>query len=410
MGKIGRNEECRCGSGKKYKNCCMVKDQKKERISVYNRFSVIKDPRDNRGKRYLIMDLLIMVIYGILNGYDDFENMAYFLKLRESYFKQLLLIEKTPSHDCLSDLFSMIDAKGFMEIFIEWVKEIIEQKTGLTIAIDGKAVKSARDKINGGNTPYILSAYLTEIGISIGQVEVDKKSNEIKSIPELLKILDIKGNYVTIDAAGTQETVTRQIVELGGHFILKVKGNQKTLKKDIEEYFKNNIGKSTKIIMNETKFEDNHGREEYREYYISHDIGCITNKEKWDKVSAIGMIRVYRKVKKNTEEKENIEIKDHYYIMDTKIAMEMFKKATRNHWNIECGLHWRLDVIMNEDHSRNRIGNSISNLSIVRKIVFNLVRLDPSFGKISFEKKLSNYKVDFSNIENLIFNVLPNCC
>jgi len=409
MGKMGRNEKCKCGSEKKYKNCCMNEDQKKERISVYNRFSAIKDPRDNRGKRYFIMDLLIMVIYGILNGYDDFENMAYFLKLRESYFKTLLLIEKTPSHDCLSDLFSMIDSKGFMEIFVEWVKEIIQQKTGLTIAIDGKAIKSARDKINGGNTPYILSAYLTEIGITIGQVEVDKKSNEIKSIPELLKILEIKGNYVTIDAAGTQEAVTRQIIELKGHFILKVKNNQKILKKDIEGYFKSNIGKSRNIIKNETEFEKNHGREEYREYYISYDIDCITNKEKWDKVSSIGMIRVYRKIKDN-KDKEKIEIKDHYYIMDTKIGMEMFKKATRNHWNIECGLHWRLDVILNEDHSRNRVGNSISNLSIMRKIVFNLVRLDTSFGKISFEKKLSNYKVDFSNIENLIFNILPNCC
>ena len=271
MEKMGRNEKCRCGSEKKYKNCCIHEDEKKERIRIYNKFSVIKDPRDKRGKRYLIMDLLIMVIYGILNGYDDFDNMAYFLKLRESYFRQLLLIEKTPSHDCLFNLFSMIDSKGFMEIFVEWVKEIIEQKTGLTIAIDGKAVKSARDKINGGNTPYILSAYLTEMGISIGQVEVDKKSNEIKSIPELLKILDIKGNYVTIDAAGTQEAVTRQIVDLKGHFILKVKDNQKILKNDIKGYFMNNIGKSTNIIKDETEFEKNHGREEYREYYISYD-------------------------------------------------------------------------------------------------------------------------------------------
>jgi len=112
------------------------------------------------------------------------------------------------------------------------------------------------------------------------------------------------------------------------------------------------------------------------------------------------MVRVYRKVK------DEIEINDHYYIMDTKIKMEMFIKATRGHWNIECGLHWRLDVILNEDRSRNR--NSVSNLSIVRKIVFNLVRLDTSFGKISFEKKLTRYKVDFSNIENLIFNVIPD--
>lgn len=409
MKNIGRNEKCSCGSEKKYKNCCLEADiknklnlEKAEKISVFSKFSVLKDPRDKRGKRYFLMDILIMVIYGILNGYDDFENMADFLKLKEYYFKKLLLIEKTPSHDCLSDLFSVIDAKEFMNIFIEWIKESAEQKTGVTIAIDGKAIKSARDKINVGNTPYILSAYLTEAGISIGQVEVDKKSNEITAVPKLLELLDIKGNYITIDAMGTQENITRKIVELKGHFVLKVKANQKTLMNDLKSYFDNNIGKTQKIISDVTGFEKNHGREEHREYYLTYDINYITNKKKWDTVSSIGMIRVYRKVK------DKIQINDHYYIMDTKISMEMFKKSTRNHWNIECGLHWRLDVILNEDHSRNRVGNSISNLSIIRKIVFNPVRLDPSFGKISFEKKLSRYKVNFANIENLIFCALPN--
>lgn len=408
MSKIGRNEHCHCGSNMKYKRCCMEKDikkhqeiEKERRISLYDKFSILKDPRDNRGKRYLLMDLLIMVIYGVLNGYDDFENMAYFLKQKESYFKKLLLIEKTPSHDCLSDLFSMIDAKEFMNIFVDWVKTIVEQRTGTTIAIDGKAIKSARDKINGGNTPYILSAYLTEIGISIGQVEVDKKSNEIKSIPELLRLIDIKGNYITIDAAGTQEEVVKLIVQLGGHYVLNVKANQKILMNDLQAYFNANIGYTSKIKTYTTNLEKNHGREEYREYYLSYDTICITNKQKWGTVASIGMVRVYRKTN------NKLEINDHYYIMDTSMTMEMFIKSTRNHWNIECGLHWRLDVILNEDHSRNRVENSISNLSIIRKIVFNLIRLDTSFGKISFEKKMTRYKTDFDNIENLIFNILP---
>ena len=100
MEKCGRNAKCKCGSEKKYKKCCIYKDRKTERISVYNRFMVIRDPRDNRGKRYYLMDIVIMVIYGIINGYTDFENMAYFLKQKESYFRELLMIEKTPSPDC----------------------------------------------------------------------------------------------------------------------------------------------------------------------------------------------------------------------------------------------------------------------------------------------------------------------
>jgi len=409
MKKTGRNEKCSCESGQKYKYCCMEDDirrrkelEKEERVSVYNRFSVIRDPRDNRGKKYLIMDLLIMVIYGILNGYEDFDNLADFLHLNEKYFKKLLLIDKTPSHDCLSHLFAIIDAKEFMDIFVEWIKEVVGQRQGSIIALDGKAIKSARDKINGGNTPYILSAYLSEIGISIGQVEVGKKSNEITAIPELLKIIDVKGNFITIDAVGTQENITRKIVSLGGHFVLKVKGNQKTLMNDLQTYFYNNADKTPLALREKTKPEKNHGRGEYREYYISHNVGCITNKEKWDKVASIGMVRVHRRIE------GKISVNEHYYIMDTKIEIGMFKKCTRLHWNIECGLHWRLDVIMNEDHSRNRMGNSISNLSIIRKIVFNLIRLDTSFGRISFKKKMSRYRNNFEHIENLIFNMLPN--
>jgi len=379
----------------------MAEDQKKEMISLFDTFSVLKDRRGKQGKRFKLMDLLIMVIYGILNGYDDFVNIAYFLKLRRSYFMNLLLIEKTPSHDCLSDLFAVINPKEFMEIFIEWIHDIVEQKTGALIAIDGKAIKSARDKINGGNTPYILSAYLSEIGISVGQVEVNAKSNEINAIPDLLDLLDIKGCCITIDAIGTQEEIARKIVRLEGHFVLKVKKNQETLCGDLQKYFHENIGNTTQIQSTESAIERNHGREEYREYFISDEVNCITHKSKWDMVTTIGMVRVYRMIN------DNIDINDHYYIMDSKIKMEMFVKATRSHWNIECGLHWRLDVILNEDRSRNRVGYSISNLSIIRKIVFNLVRMDDSFGNISFQKKMTHYKTDYTNIENLIFVVLP---
>jgi predicted transposase YbfD/YdcC len=402
MEKTGRNNKCKCGSNVKYKTCCLRSDEKEKQISVFSEFSAVPDPRDTRGKRYKLIDLLIMVIYGILNGYDDFENLADFLKQNRLYFKNLLLIEKTPSHDCLSDLFAMINPKQFMEIFIKWITSIVELKTGTIISIDGKAVKSARDKINGGNTPYILSAFLSEIGLSIGQVAVDKKSNEIKAIPDLLKLLDIKDCYITIDAMGTQEAIARNIVKSKGHYVLKVKKNQKILMNDISTYFNETTLESKDIDYIETEAKKNHGREEYREYYVSHCCDCITDKNKWETVSAIGKVVVHKWIKDKSE------VTEHFYIMDTKMNIEMFVRATRGHWNIECGLHWRLDVILNEDRSRNRVGDSISNLSAIRKLVFNIVKLDASFGKISFEKKLTRYRYNFENIENLIFNVIPS--
>ena len=174
--------------------------------TLFEEFEVLEDPRDIRGKKYKLIDILIMTIYGLLYGLKDFTNIADFMKLKEEYFTKLLGLENgTPSHDCLSDVFAKIDSKKFMEVFINWTKRIIQNKTGKVISIDGKAVKSATDKINGGNIPYIVSAFLGEIGLSIGQVKVDDKTNEIKAIPELLELIDIKGATITIDAIGTQE-------------------------------------------------------------------------------------------------------------------------------------------------------------------------------------------------------------
>ena len=131
MSKVSRNEGCKCGSGKKYKLCCLHSDEKNKNISVFSEFLSVPDPRDNRGKRYKLIDLLVMVIYGILNGYDDFYNMADFLEQNQYYFKNLLHIEKTPSHDCLSDLFAVINPEKFMEIFVKWITSIVELKAKL---------------------------------------------------------------------------------------------------------------------------------------------------------------------------------------------------------------------------------------------------------------------------------------
>ena len=370
--------------------------------SLFNHFEVLEDPRDIRGKRHELINILIMTIYGILCGYTDFTNLADFLKVHEEYFINLLHLENgTPSHDTLSNVFSIIDSKKFMELFIEWIKEIINDK-GLHLSIDGKAIKSAKDKINGGNTPYIVSAFLSDIGLSIGQVKVDDKSNEITAIPELLDLIDIKNKIITIDAIGTQEDIVNKIVEHKGNYILKVKNNQKDLRDDIKTYFDLGLRRDSQdIAIAETNWEKDHGRFEKRKYYLAYDVECIHDKTKWKTVKAIGRIDVTR------EENEKKKTTKHYYILSKDFDLDTFISITRQHWNIECSLHWRLDVIMDEDHSRNRIGNSIENLSTIRKIVFNLARLDKSMGeKLTLKQKMTRYTSNFKNIENLIFNVI----
>lgn len=373
-------------------------------MNLFERFEVLEDPRDERGKKYKLIDILIMTIYGLLCGLKDFTNIADFMKLKEDYFTKLLNLENgTPSHDCLSDLYASIDPKQFMKIFIEWTKDILEKKTGKKISIDGKAIKSATDKINNGNIPYIVSAFIGEIGLSIGEVKVDDKSNEITAIPELLDLLDIEGATITIDAIGTQEDIVNKIVNKGGHYVLPVKDNQRILKKEIKSQFDsyNNLLGNPEVFHKSTVDKD-HGRIEEREYYLTYNTSKITDKEKWKTENAVAYMRVTR-----TEQDETT-ITDNYYIIDNKIEIDKLIDAIRDHWNIECGLHWRLDVILDEDHSTNKVGNSIENLSIIRKIIFNLASLDNRFGKVPLQRKLTRYMLDFENIEKLIFEVIPS--
>ena len=371
--------------------------------TLLNHFEVLEDPRDIRGKKHELKNILLLTIYGTLCGYTDFVNMVDFLMLHEDYFSDLLDLKYgIPSHDTFSRVFSIINPNEFMNLFINWIKEITNQK-GLHVAIDGKAIKSARDKVNNGNIPYILSGFLCDVGISIGQIKVDDKSNKITAIPNLLDLIDIKGKIITIDAIGTQEEIANKIVyEKKAAYILKVKDNQKDLKDDIKTYFDLELKRdSTEIDILETSFEKNHGRIEKRTYYISYNTECIHNKEKWKSVKAIGRMDVYR------EENGKITTTKNYYILSQQFPTETFKNITRAHWNIECSLHWRLDVILDEDHSTNKKDNSIDNLAIIRKIVFNLARLDSSMGNLTLKKKLTRYSFDFKNIENLLFNVIP---
>ena len=373
-------------------------------MNLFERFEILEDPRDIRGKKYKLIDILIMTIYGLLCGLKDYVNIADFMKLKEDYFTKLLNLENgTPSHDCLSDVFAVIDSKKFMKIFIEWTKDIIKTKTGKKISIDGKAIKSATDKINNGNIPYIVSAFIGEIGLSIGQVKVDDKSNEITAIPDLLDLLDIEGATITIDAIGTQEEIVNKIVDKGAHYVLPVKDNQKELKKQIKSQFEsyNNLYGNNEVFHKKTTEKD-HGRIEEREYFLSYNTSKIKDKDKWKTVKAIAYTKVCRTYKDETIMTEN------YYIIDYEISIEKLIESIRDHWNIECGLHWKLDVILDEDHSRNRVNNSINNLSIMRKIVFNLASLDNSFGKVPLQRKLTRYMLDFNNIEKLIFEVIPS--
>lgn len=376
---------------------------------LLNYFDILKDPRKSKGKLHKLNDIIIMCIFAILSNCKDATEIAYFLELRKDYFTKLLDLKfGTPSHDTISWVFRIINPNEFMNIFINWVKEIINVKSNSKhkiIPIDGKAIKSATDKVNNGNIPYIVSAFSQEFGLSIGQVKVDDKSNEITAIPDLLDLIDIEDCIITIDAIGTQKTIVNKIVnEKNAHYCLSVKSNHKSLFYDIDEYFKfalNDKYELSKLSFYSSSNKD-HGRIEKRECYVCNDVSFINDKNIWANLKSIILVRNYR------EEYGDLSIDDRYYISDLVLSAQDFSDIIRKHWSIENNLHWILDVHFKEDLSLSKKDNAISNFSIVRKFCYNLTKLDDNLNHLTIKKRLANYQYDISNIENLLISIFNN--
>lgn len=350
-------------------------------------FNELTDTRDNRGLKHELTDCIVMSIYGILASHYDAENIAYFLKLNEEYFINELGLEYgTPSPDTLLRIYSLINPEEFMNIFVSRVKSIIEEKNKLLknkyklIPIDGKAIKSATDKITGGNIPYVVSAFLSDLGISIGQVKVDDKSNEITAIPDLLDLIDITNSIITIDAMGCQKDITQKIIDKEGHYCLAVKNNQKLLYSELKEYFDFALKdkEELKEIYRYVETNKDHGRIERREHFVTYNVDFIYGKENWKNLNSIGMTQNYREI--NGE----VSIQEKFYISDLKLSAKEFAYYTKGHWSIENNLHWILDVHFREDWSLCKKENALKNLSLIRKICYNLTKLDPINTKIKF--------------------------
>lgn len=368
-------------------------------------FSDLVDSRDNRGLRHTLVDIVVMSIYAVLCGYTDAENMAFFMKLQEPYFSKMLDLKYgVPSADTLLRVFAIIEPEKFMQMFYQWIRDVLSaiQKNNESelqhIAIDGKAVRAAA--VKGGNIPYIISAYLENYGLSIGQLKVGEKTNEIKEIPKLLKELDITDCVITIDAIGCQKQIAKQIIDQKGHYCLAVKTNQAILYEEIKEYFSYAEKEEAKKLSTYETLEKNHGRIEKRKYWISSDIGYLTGKEKWKNLKTIGKVESIREM----DEKRSFETR--YYILDQEMTAEEISRIVRGHWGIENNLHWVLDVHFREDACKIKAEKAMQNLSLIRKICYNLMKLDKRFDKkkkMTYKKMSMLYTYHLEYVQELIF-------
>ena len=394
-------------------------------------FGCIEDPRDNRGKRHKLLDIFILAVFGLLWGHTDFTNMVTELKYHLAYFVELLGLENgIPSHDTFSAAFSIINPAEFLECFIQWIVDLA-RADGRHVAIDGKAIRAACEKVYRKNVPMLVNALLVDTGICIGQLRIEAKTNEIKGIPDLLEWLDIRGAVVTTDAIGCQKDIIRSIIAKGADFVLPVKDNQANLHSDIrlqmetivaeqrleakraKEYAqrgKTIVTPLTDKLGIHQEYDQGHSRIERRTYYTWGDVSCLS-KDEWPHVECIGMVVRERFVIHRSEDGEIIDeaptVETETYIISKHMSGEEFGCYSRRHWGIENSLHWVLDDALREDRCTARKGHATENLGLMRKIIFNLLKLDDAVQGMSVKAKQVFYRNNPDAVCRLLFEVVP---
>jgi predicted transposase YbfD/YdcC len=347
---------------------------KKPLEAIEEHFGKVKDPRKERTKEHKLIDIISIAICAVICGAEGWVDIELYGNSKIHWLATFLeLPNGIPSHDTFGRVFSKIDAQQFQLSFYEWVCAVNDIVQGQVINIDGKCLRGSDDERLGKRAIYMVSAWAVANEIVLGQRKVDEKSNEIKAIPELLKMLAISGCIVTIDAMGTQTNIAKTIVNAEADYVLSVKENQGYLFEDISTLFAVDQAQNFKYASYEYKQTINkgHGRIEVRECWSTSNpeyLKLIRGVENWLDLQSICMV-VCTRIIAGRETKQV-----RYYISSLLSDAEQILKAVRKHWSIENKLHWILDVALNEDHSRVRKDQAPENFAVLRHIALNLLK------------------------------------
>lgn len=343
-----------------------------EPLSVEDAFGDLQDPR-SRSPEHALIEILVVAIAAILSGADSWVGIATWGEAKIEWLRQYLkLANGVPSHDTFGRVFSMLDAKHFEACFIRWVGGLCQGLEGKVVAIDGKTVR--RSHRLGQGAIHLVSAYCGALRVSLGQVKTEAKSNEITAIPELLEALLLKGAVVTIDAMGCQQAIAQRIVQGGADYVLAVKENQPGLCEALRELFAAHDARGLKTVRfgEHTEIGKDHGRIETRRCVVSEDIQWLAQRERWCGLRSVVMIESTRQIGERSSTERR------YYISSLAADAKRLGEAIRGHWGIENSMHWVLDVAFGEDQCRARVKNAAQNFAILRRIVINLLRADPT--------------------------------
>ena len=338
-------------------------------VSIISCFEDMSDPRVDRTRRHKLVDILVIAVCGVVAGCDSFEAIELFANAHEDWFKTFLgLPNGIPSQDTFERVFARINPSEFRKCFSDWSKGLAGVFANEIIAIDGQTLRGAKRTGESSSPVHLVSAWAVGLRLVLGQTKVDEKSNEITAIPEVLKLLELRGCIVTIDAMGCQQKIAQQIVDQSGDYVLGLKGNQGTTLEAVETHFATTSDAKHSVFQEVDK---GHGRIETRTYYAAEAAQVLDLKD-WPGIKSVVRVDAMREIGDQTSKESRYYISS---IVDSEVAR--IGQAIRGHWGIENSLHHVLDVTFNQDGSRIRKDFAPENFAVLRHFALNILKSAP---------------------------------
>jgi predicted transposase YbfD/YdcC len=338
-------------------------------------FEALEDPRRRLAScNYALQELLLTALCAISSGADDWVDVALWGQEKLDWLRRFLAFENgIASHDTFSRVFALLDSTSFEACFIDWMERLCPSLRGHAIHIDGKSLRGSHNGCEA--MAHLVSAWDSAAGVTLGQVKTANKSNEITAIPQLLNLLDVRGATVTIDAMGCQREIVKQIIDQGADYIIAVKNNQPTLAQAVESAFSDEAqGLQQGRLQQDIDHTKDHGRIETRRCVVTHDLCTLSEsmQRAWPGIRSLAIIESRREFTSGERQGE-AGTEWRYYISSCELDAAQFNQAIRQHWSIENGCHWVLDVNFREDLSRIRAGHGPENFAILRRMTLNLI-------------------------------------
>lgn len=367
-------------------------------------FAAIADPRGKQGQHHPFLSIVLIAILATIGGAKGWEDIELYAEAQQEWLATFLdLPNGVPQADCYRRLFAQIQPASLHQGFQQWLDDIVFQTGGQVIPIDGKTMRGSSSHIAPHSALHVVSAWASEHRLMLGQVKVDDKSNEITAIPALLKLLDISGCIITIDAMGTQKVIAEQIVTQKGDYILALKGNHPTLHQQVQEHFAQarQQGFEGLEVAEDHRVEGGHGRREVRHVWVLPlpSLGGLYQQEEWSGLQSVVMVYRRRHLGDGTMSEET-----QFFLSSLPPDAQRIGRAIRLHWGIENQLHWVLDVTFGEDDSRIRNGHAPENVTLLRRLAISALNQETSTKRSLRQKaKLAAMKPDY------MMQVLASC-